>query len=141
MAVAEREAIPLLATPAGMLEPQAEEPVTKVRRVQDSLRRDRAAAASSVVLLSVESAPAAAAAVANMELKSSPRFLLDPVAVAVAAMIMARSLEGPEVMAAGLFSLSRILLRSREVLPVMVPPVLLQPPVKEQAGVDQADPF
>lgn len=138
--MAEREAIPLLATPAGMLEPQEEAPVTEVQRVQDSLRRDRAAAASSVVLPSVESAPAAAAAAANMGLKSSPRFLLDPVAVAVVAMI-ARSLEGPEVMAAELFSLSRILLRSREVLPVMVPSVFLQPPMEEQGGVDQADPF
>ena len=80
-------------------------------------------------------------AAADMGLNNSQRFLLDPVAVAVAAMIMAPSLEGPEVLAAELFSLSRILLRSREVLPVMVPPVLLQPPVKEQAGVDQADPF
>ena len=140
MAVAEREAIPLLATPAGMLEPQEEAPVTEVQRVQDSLRRDRAAAASSVVLLSVESAPAAAAA-ANMGLKSSPRFLLDPVAVAVAAMIMAPSLEGPEVMAAELFSLSRILLRSREVLPVTAPPAWLLPPVKAPAVADRADPF
>ncbi len=81
-------------------------------------------------------------AVANMGLNNSQRFLLDPVAVVVAAMILSpSSVEGPEVMAAELFSLSRILLRSREVLPVMVPPVLLQPPVKEQAGVDQADPF
>ena len=141
MAVAEREAIPLLATPAGMLEPQGEAPVTEVQRVHHPLRRDRAAAASSVVLPSVESAPAAAAAAANMGLKSSPRFLLDPVAVAVAAMIVAPSLEGPEVMAAELFSLSRILLRSREVLPVMVPPAWLLPPVKAPAVADRADPF
>ncbi len=124
-----------------MLEPQAEEPVTKVRRVQDSLRRDRAAVASPVVLASVESVAAAAAAAANMGLNHSQSFLLDPVAVAVAAMIMAPSLEEQEVMAAELFSLSRILLRSREVLPVMVPPVLLQPPVKAPAVADRADPF
>ena len=139
--MAEREAIPLLATLAGMLEPQEEAPVTEVHLVQDSLRRDRAAAASLVVLASVESAPAAAAAAANMGLKSSPRSFLDPAAAAAAAMTMARSVEETEETAAELFSLWRIPLRFREVLPVTVPPGLLLPPVKAPAVAARADPF
>ncbi len=54
---------------------------------------------------------------------------------------MARSLAGREEMAESIFSLLRILLPSRERLPVTAPPVLLLPPVKVQAVADQADPF
>lgn len=89
-----------------MLEPQEEAPpVTKVQRVQHSPKLDRVQEESPVVLTGVESVVPVAAAAANMGLKNSPRCLLDPVAVAVAAMMLAPpSLEGPEGMAAELFS-------------------------------------
>ena len=59
-----------------------------------------------MVVASLESVVAVVAAAANMGLKNSQRCLLDPVAVAVAVapMILAPSLEGPEVLAAELFS-------------------------------------
>ena len=57
-----------------------------------------------MVVASLESVVAVVAAAANMGLKNSQRCLLDPVAVAVAPMILAPSLEGPEVLAAELFS-------------------------------------
>ncbi len=94
-----------------------------------------------MALASLELEPVVAVAVANMGLKLSPRFFLARAAAAAAAMIMARSVEGTEEMAAGSFSLWRIQLPSRGVLPVLVPPVLLQPPVKELAAVDPVDPF
>ena len=84
---------------------------------------------------------AAAAPAANMGLKSSPRFFLDLLAAAVEAM-MTPFREEREVMAVASFSLLRILLPSREVLPVMARVVLLLvTPLQDQAVVDRADPF
>ena len=93
-----------MAVSAGLLEPQEEAPVTKVQRVQHSPKLERVEEESPGVVASLESVLALAAAAANMGLKNSQRCLLDLVAVAVAAMIMVPSLEGPEGMAAELFS-------------------------------------
>ena len=94
-----------LAASAGLLEPMEEAPpVTKVQRVQHSPKLERVEEESPVVVAGVESVLAVAGAAANMGLRNSQRFFLDPVAVAVAPMIMAPSLEGPEGMAAELFS-------------------------------------
>ena len=61
--------------------------------------------------------------------------------MAAAEAMIAGPLEGAEVMAAELFSLSRILLRSQGVLPVTVKLVLPLLPLEEQVEVDQADRF
>jgi hypothetical protein len=140
-AAVEREAITALGVPAGMLEAQEAAPETKAQQVQDSLKRDKVEDPIPVVVAALESLPAVAAVGANMESKSSRHFFWDPAVAAAAAMTMARSVEGTEETAAGSFSLWRIQLPSREVLPVLVPPVLLQPPVKELAAVDPVDPF
>ena len=114
-AVAAREPITALGVPAGMLEAQEAAPETKEQRVRHSPKRDRVEEPFPVGVASVESVQAVAAAVANMGLKLSPRFFLDPAAAAAAAMTMARSVEGTEETVAGSFSLWRIQLPSREV--------------------------
>ena len=103
-ASAEREAISPLAASAGLLDCQEEAPVTKVQRVQHAKKLEGVEQESPLVEPSLESVVPVVAAAANMGLKNSQRCLLGPVAVAVAPMILAPSLEGPEVLAAELFS-------------------------------------
>lgn len=141
VAVAARQAITVPVPMAAMLEVQEQAPETKAQRVQHSPKLDRVEDPIPVVVASAESVLAVAAVVASMGLPISAQFFWDPAAAAAAAMIVARSAAGPEVMAAEAFSLLRILLRSRERLPVMAPPVSLLPPVKEQAVVDPVGPF